>query len=92
MRSGPVGCSWVMYLGQEFLWTETLCTLVPEVFLDFFSRKRSRASREAATTRRARVVVAASRLVLDLFREEKSRKTSGTRVLIMRKNIVIRDF
>ena len=89
MRSGPVGCSWVMYLGQEFLWTETLCTLVPEVFLDFFSRKRSRASREAATTSRARV---ASRLALDLFREEKSRKTSGTRVLIMRKNIVIRDF
>ena len=41
---------------------------------------------------RARVVVAASRLALDLFREEKSRKTSGTRVLIMRKNIVIRDF
>ena len=27
-------------------------TLVPEVFLDFSSRKRSRASREAATTSR----------------------------------------
>ena len=40
LRSGPVGCSWVMYLGQEFLWTETLlCTLVPEVFLDFFFAK-----------------------------------------------------
>ena len=38
---------------------------VPEVFRDFSSRKR--------------LVVAASRLALDLFREEKSRKTSGTR-------------
>ena len=40
-------------------------TLVPEVFRDFSSRKR--------------LVVAASQLALDLFREEKSRKTSGTR-------------
>ena len=30
----------------------TYFTLVPEVFLDFSSRKRSRASREAATTSR----------------------------------------
>ena len=29
-----------------------MSTLVPEVFLDFSSRKRSRASREAATTSR----------------------------------------
>ena len=29
----------------------------------------------------SRLVVAASRLALDLFREEKSRKTSGTRVM-----------
>ena len=39
-------------------------TLVPEVFLDFSSRKRSTASREAATTSR----------VSD---EERERKTSG---------------
>ena len=30
----------------------------------------------------SRLVVAASRLALDLFREEKSRKTSGTRVSV----------
>ena len=29
-----------------------MATLVPEVFLDFSSRKKSRASREAATTSR----------------------------------------
>ena len=33
----------------QFTWG---CTLVSEVFLDFSSRKRSRASREAATTSR----------------------------------------
>ena len=78
--------------------SNSFATLVPEVFLDFSLRKRSRASHEAATTSResdeerekkrffslsctlSRLVVAASRLALDLFREEKSRKTSGTRV------------
>ena len=38
------------------LYNSSLCkvstTLVPEVFLDFSSRKRSRANREAATTSR----------------------------------------
>ena len=105
-----------------FIWKGTL---VPEVFLDFSSRKRSRASREAATTSREsdeereknlwlpwprislsdpdpvvcmkvrfeakvtrgfslsprRFRDSLSPLPLDLFREEKSRKTSGTRVL-----------
>ena len=41
-----------------------LFTLVPEVFLDFSSRKRSRGSREAATTSRE-------------SDEERERKTSG---------------
>ena len=41
-----------------------LVTLVPEVFLDFSSGKRSRASREAATTSRE-------------SDEERERKTSG---------------
>ena len=59
---------------------EAFDTLVPELFLDFSLRKRSRASRKAATTSLSQLVVAASQLALDLFRKEKSRKTSGTRV------------
>ena len=42
-------------------------TLVPEVFLDFSSRKIPRASREA-------LVIAASRLALDLFRAKKKQE------------------
>ena len=37
---------------QSLRHVHSLSTLVPEVFLDFSSRKRSRASREAATTSR----------------------------------------
>ena len=36
----------------DFVKEDSVDTLVPEVFLDFSSRKRSRASREAATTSR----------------------------------------
>ena len=41
------------FLGSGFKgFREHFVTLVPEVFLDFSSRKRSTASREAATTSR----------------------------------------
>ena len=43
-NEGTICCKYVS--GQQ------VCTLVPEVFLDFSLRKRSRGSREAATTSR----------------------------------------
>ena len=110
-------------------------TLVPEVFLDFSSRKNQRQAvkrrqqvakakwRErkppvtlasnltvmqttgsgsdseirgqgnqrffSLSSSLSRLVVAASRLALDLFREEKSRKTSGTRVLMTFSSMII---
>ena len=114
---------------------QVISTLVPEVFLDFSSRKNQRQAvkrrqqvakakwRErkppvtlasnltvmqttgsgsdsevrgqgnqrffSLSSSLSRLVVAASRLALDLFREEKSRKTSGTRVLMTFSSMII---
>ena len=63
-------------------------TLVPEVFLDFAPHERGlRESREAVSTsrdaKRKKDISHISRLVFGASREEeKSRKTSGTRVLV----------
>ena len=57
----------LLYRRRYFLFLNLFSTrviLVPEVFLDFSSRKRSRGSREAATTSRE-------------SGEERERKTSG---------------
>ena len=49
---------------------------VNEVISEFARRKNRRLASSLT-----RLVVAASRVAVDLFREEKSRKTSGTRVM-----------